>query len=87
MLSDGSRILAQYYCVLVENPQNRCTTQYQVGRVTGIRSPHTIFVDGMLHHVRDLQLFVNSNTSTSDINSKSSNNEGRVFCTICQKKK
>ena len=36
----------------------RCNTMYRVGTVTGVVSDHTVEVDGMPQHVRDLRSVV-----------------------------
>ena len=59
--------------VWVKPPQSRCTTQYHVGWVTGIRSQHIVIINGRPHHIKDL--WPDSSTSVSDSSSKSSKSE------------
>ena len=42
--------------VWVKPPNGRCDTRYGKGRVTGVVSPHTVEVDGIPRHVRDLRI-------------------------------
>lgn len=52
-----------------------------MGRVTGISSPHAIFIDGMPRHVKDHRPTVGSITSVSDthITSSASSESAKVF--------
>ena len=40
--------------VWVKTPHNWCLTQFKKGMVTGIYSPHTVLINGIPQHVRDL---------------------------------
>ena len=41
--------------VWVKPAENRCNTKFKLGTVTGVISNHTVEVDGMPRHVRDLR--------------------------------
>ena len=41
--------------VWVKSPHGRCTTQFGKGTITGVYSPHSVFVDGTSRHVKDVR--------------------------------
>ena len=41
--------------VWVKIPQGRCTTQFGKGTITGVYSPHSVLVDGIPRHVKDVR--------------------------------
>ena len=54
--------------VWVRPPGNRCSTQFSQGRVTGIVSDHSIEVNGIPRHVRDLRAASqDSNTAVTEM--------------------
>ena len=52
--------------VWVENPRGKCTTKYSTGRVTEVISPQSVKIDGVPHHVKDLQPVIQMQLSSSD---------------------
>ena len=53
--------------MLVKHPGNRCTSRWNVGRVTGVTSSENVDVDGMPRHVLDLRrLFVDESDEGED---------------------
>ena len=44
--------------VWVKTPHGQCTAKYKVGHVTRITSAQNIMVNGMPHHMKDLQPIV-----------------------------
>ena len=43
--------------VWIKTPSSQCTTKFKLGRVTGVVSHHSIEVNRVLHHIKDLHLF------------------------------
>ena len=41
--------------VWVKSPHCRCLTQFKKGMVTGIYSPHSVLINGIPRHIRDLR--------------------------------
>ena len=49
-----------------KNPHGRCTTQFDRGTVTRIYSPHSVCVDGIPCHVKDVHPVQGENNTASD---------------------
>ena len=52
--------------VWVKNPRGKCTIKYSTGRVTEVISPHSVKIDRVPHHVKDLRPVIQTQLSSSD---------------------
>ena len=52
--------------VWVKSPHGRCSTQFKKGIVMGIYSPHSVLINGILWHIRDLHPWCRSVASEDD---------------------
>ncbi|CAE1314374.1 unnamed protein product [Acanthosepion pharaonis] len=58
--------------VWVKNPHGRCTKQFNKDTVTQINSPHSVSVDGIPHHIKDVRPACGKDYSVSNHVSSSS---------------
>jgi len=53
--------------VWVKRPHGRCTTQFEKRKVTKVYSPHSVLVDGVPRHVKDVRPVRGAETTSSHI--------------------
>ena len=61
--------------VWVKTPHGRCSMQFKKGMVTGIYSPHSVLINGIPRHIRDLRTRHRSVTSEDDGSNGSSESD------------
>ncbi|CAE1271907.1 unnamed protein product [Acanthosepion pharaonis] len=72
--------------VWVKNPHGRCTTQFNKGTVTQINSPHSVSVDGIQRHIKDVRPTCGKDYSVSNHVSSSSDDDDDETPMIKKKK-
>ena len=61
--------------VWVKTPHGRCSTQFKKGMVMGIYSPHSVLINGIPWHIRDLRPWHRSVTSEDNGSNGSSESD------------
>ena len=64
--------------VWVKSPHGRCLTQFKKGMVTGIYSPHSVLINGILRHIRDLRPWHGSVASEDNGSNSSSESDSSM---------
>ena len=60
-------ITASTDVVWVKRPRGQCTTQFKKRKVTKVYSPHSVLVDGVPRHVKDIHPVHRPETTSSHI--------------------